>query len=195
MDIFMLGKTLNAILDSGVADKAVQLVTTVKKGADDEKTIDAYEDAFIKLIDENQKLKAVALGYKEEYEQIYLSEQDIEYLQKTATRLLNLFMPELTDEDKENLKLLYVNQGYNEVDANKLIKENEEKQREEIDNFKKFIDLIQVDTLRTMQLLGFNYREAIGEPLTEITANALRNLTNNSNNLETDNNSDDLSLD
>lgn len=195
MDIFMLGKTLNAILDSGVADKAVQLVTTVKKGADDEKTIDAYEDAFIKLIDENQKLKAVALGYKEEYEQIYLSEQDIEYLQKTATRLLNLFMPELTDEDKENLKLLYVNQGYNEVDANKLIKENEEKQREEIDNFKKIIDLIQVDTLRTMQLLGFNYREAIGEPLTEITANALRNLTNNSNNLETDNNSDDLSLD
>ena len=195
MDIFMLGKTLNAILDSGVADKAVQLVTTVKKGAEDEKTIDAYEDAFIKLIDENQKLKAVALGYKEEYEQIYLSEQDIEYLQKTATRLLNLFMPELTDEDKENLKLLYVNQGYNEVDANKLIKENEEKQREEIDNFKKFIDLIQVDTLRTMQLLGFNYREAIGEPLTEITANALRNLTNNSNNLETDNNSDDLSLD
>lgn len=195
MDIFMLGKTLNAILDSGVADKAVQLVTTVKKGADEEKTIDAYEDAFIKLIDENQKLKAVALGYKEEYEQIYLSEQDIEYLQKTATRLLNLFMPELTDEDKENLKLLYVNQGYNEVDANKLIKENEEKQREEIDNFKKIIDLIQVDTLRTMQLLGFNYREAIGEPLTEITANALRNLTNNSNNLETDNNSDDLSLD
>lgn len=195
MDIFMLGKTLNAILDSGVADKAVQLVTTVKKGAEDEKTIDAYEDAFIKLIDENQKLKAVALGYKEEYEQIYLSEQDIEYLQKTATRLLNLFMPELTDEDKENLKLLYVNQGYNEVDANKLIKENEEKQREEIDNFKKFIDLIQVDTLRTMQLLGFNYREAIGEPLTEITANALRNLTNNSNNLETDNNSNDLSLD
>ena len=52
-----------------------------------------------------------------------------------------------------------------------------------------------MDTLRTMQLLGFNYREAIGEPLTEITANALRNLTNNSNNLETDNNSDDLSLD
>lgn len=45
------------------------------------------------------------------------------------------------------------------------------KQRKSIEQL---VDLIQVDTLRTMQLLGFNYREAIGEPLTELVANSIK---------------------
>lgn len=41
--------------------------------------------------------------------------------------------------------------------------------------------LISVDTLKTMQLLGFNYRAAIGEPLTEICANAIKTSMKKSN--------------
>lgn len=36
--------------------------------------------------------------------------------------------------------------------------------------FDQFKDLINVDTLKAMQLLGFNYKRAIGEPLTELCA-------------------------
>lgn len=36
-------------------------------------------------------------------------------------------------------------------------------------------DLISVDTLKTMQLLGFNYKAAIGEPLTQICADSITN--------------------
>ena len=43
---------------------------------------------------------------------------------------------------------------------------------------KQFKELISVDTLKTMQLLGFNYKAAIGEPLTEICANAISKLGN-----------------
>ena len=42
-------------------------------------------------------------------------------------------------------------------------------------------DLISVDTLKTMQLLGFNYKAAIGEPLTQICANAINNWGNKGN--------------
>ena len=35
-------------------------------------------------------------------------------------------------------------------------------------------NLISVDTLKSMQLLGFNYKEAIGEPLTNICASAIK---------------------
>ena len=35
--------------------------------------------------------------------------------------------------------------------------------------------LVTADTLKTMQLLGFNYKVAIGEPLTEVCSNAIRN--------------------
>ena len=44
------------------------------------------------------------MGYREQFEQIYLSEKDIEYLQQTATRLINLFMPEVTGEKKKRIK-------------------------------------------------------------------------------------------
>ncbi|MBP3220447.1 MAG: hypothetical protein J6M43_00205 [Neisseriaceae bacterium] len=40
----------------------------------------------------------------------------------------------------------------------------------DIDTFK---DLINADTLKTMQLLGFNYKEAIGEPLTKLCADKI----------------------
>lgn len=44
------------------------------------------------------------------------------------------------------------------------------------ENFEAMKDLISVDTLKTMQLLGFNYKAAIGEPLTQICADAISNL-------------------
>lgn len=37
-----------------------------------------------------------------------------------------------------------------------------------------FRQLISADTLRAMQLLGFNYKAGIGEPLTELCANKIR---------------------
>lgn len=36
------------------------------------------------------------------------------------------------------------------------------------------VALLNKDTLKTMQLLGFNYKEAIGEPLTEVCSNAIK---------------------
>lgn len=40
-------------------------------------------------------------------------------------------------------------------------------------------ELICVDVLKAIQLLGFNYKEAIGEPLTQLCANAILNKTKN----------------
>lgn len=42
-----------------------------------------------------------------------------------------------------------------------------------VDSFEAIKELISVDTLKTMQLLGFNYKAAIGEPLTNLCANAI----------------------
>ena len=55
-----------------------------------------------------------------------------------------------------------------------------------VSEFESLKDLISVDTLKTMQLLGFNYKAAIGDPLTQICSNAIlswgkmgKNKTNN----------------
>ena len=41
-------------------------------------------------------------------------------------------------------------------------------------NFEQFKSLLSVDTLKAMQLLGFDYKKAIGDPLTEVCADAIR---------------------
>lgn len=42
-----------------------------------------------------------------------------------------------------------------------------------VQTYEQFKELISVDTLKSMQLLGFNYKAAIGEPLTQLCANAI----------------------
>lgn len=44
-------------------------------------------------------------------------------------------------------------------------------QQESIDTL---TELINKDTLKTMQLLGFNYKEAIGASLTEVSASTIQ---------------------
>jgi hypothetical protein len=52
----------------------------------------------------------------------------------------------------------------------------------DIEVFKKIKELITVDTLKSMQLLGFNYKKAIGEPLTELCSNKILNVGKTANN-------------
>ena len=46
----------------------------------------------------------------------------------------------------------------------------------DITSFEKFKELINVDTLKSMQLIGFNYKKAIGEPLTDLCCKKISNL-------------------
>lgn len=184
IELIALGNALKGIVNSGVADQVTSLISSVKEGKDDKKTISAYEDAFNKLIHENQELKSIALRYKDEYDQIYLNEKDIEYLQKTANRLLNMFMPEVDDTSKKKLKERLLTQGYDEKQATDFIKQWAQEQEKQREDFEQLVDFIQVDTLRTMQLLGFNYKKAIGEPLTELAAKAIANSFRENNQIE-----------
>ncbi len=52
-------------------------------------------------------------------------------------------------------------------------------QTENIESFEQLKELISVDTLKTMQLLGFNYKAAIGEPLTKLCADAISGIGKN----------------
>jgi hypothetical protein len=52
-----------------------------------------------------------------------------------------------------------------------------------IETYEQIKELIGVDTLKTIQLLGFNYKAAIGEPLTQLCANAILSKSKNSQNI------------
>lgn len=104
----------------------------------------AYNEIIDSLLEDKQELTLIARGYKEAYEQINISDEDIAYLHETLTKAATLIAVFSSDSERsaQSIKIL--------------------------------IELLNKDTLKTMQLLGFNYKEAIGLPLTEACANAIK---------------------
>lgn len=172
-----LGQSLKELVNSGVPQYAIQTINTVKEKRDDKKTIQAYEEVFSKLMSENQELKRISLAYKDAYEQINIEDKDIEYLQKTAHRIINILLPELTEDD---FKIIESRGDLDEEQKQQLKQELMDTSTKNRETYTQLTELIQVDTLRTMQLLGFNYKKAIGEPLTDVISNSiLKNVSQN----------------
>jgi len=51
-----------------------------------------------------------------------------------------------------------------------------------IETYEQIKELISIDTLKTLQLLGFNFKAAIGEPLTQLCANLILSKSKNTQN-------------
>lgn len=87
----------------------------------------------------------IARDYKQANEQVTISDKDIDYLHNTLKGAIEVL--------------------------NSFSPQKEETQAA----MKAVVELLNKDTLKTMQLLGFNYKEAIGNPLTEVCSEAIKN--------------------
>ena len=101
------------------------------------------------MLDNKNKLELTARNYKERLEQMTISDSDIESLHNTVSTVIKLVMPLSQSESKTDEKSIDV-----------------------------LLNLLNSDTLKTLQLLGYNYKKAIGEPLTQITSDFLKNKLN-----------------
>lgn len=101
-----------------------------------------YEEVIAQFSQANAEFEMIAREYKDMYEQVSISDDDIEFLYNTLSDLIDFF----AKEDPQQAEAL-----------------------------KSIIRLINKDMLKTMQLLGFNYREAIGVPLTNACAEFITN--------------------
>lgn len=127
-------------------EKVTNKITQIKSNHDLKKQVTDYEQLVNDLLDNKNKLELTARNYKERLEQVTISDSDIESLHNTVSTVIKLVRP-LSQSEKENDK--------KSIDI--------------------LLDLLNSDTLKTLQLLGYNYKKAIGEPLTQITANFLKN--------------------
>lgn len=137
----MLTNTLAKNTASWVSTKIAQ----VKKKNEVEEIHKQYEEIINHLLEDNFELQRISMTYQSLYEQLTITDEDIEHLQRTLKRTLELFIKydQSYEENRESLELI--------------------------------IELINVDTLKSMQLLGFNYNAAIGEPLTIACSNFIKN--------------------
>lgn len=102
-----------------------------------------YTELVNGLLKDKQDIERIAYQYQDLYESVTISDEDIDYLQNTLKSILDL-LSDFIPEAEKNAKSIEM-----------------------------IIKLLNKDTLKTMQLLGFNYKEAIGRPLTNLVASMI----------------------
>lgn len=112
-----------------------------KESKSDKENINVLEEIIQELLAEKNQLIQIAQVYDEQMVAQKISEEDVEYI---ATNIFPL-LEKLLDNSKDQ--------------------EEAQKNRETLETFK---PLLSKETFNIFQLLGFNYKRALGEPLTEL---------------------------
>ena len=161
-DIYMtalaeMGASLTTLAVKGTATAINTKIKSIKDEKNLEKVRNTYEEIVSELLSEREEAIRIAQAYKTELDRIIISDEDIVHLYNTASRVIEII--------KASQLASAMAKG-----------EEVEKVIEQLDSYEQIKELISVDTLKTMQLLGFNYKAAIGEPLTQICAKAITSL-------------------
>ena len=152
-EVLGLGATLTELAVKGTATAISNKVKAIKDEHNAEKIRATYDEILNELLVEREEAVRIAQAYKSELERVVISDEDMQHLHNTVERILELL------------------EGMQEYDTNDESEETVSIVRQQMASFKQIKELISIDTLKTMQLLGFNYKAAIGEPLTILLKN------------------------
>jgi hypothetical protein len=144
-----LGVRLADTVIRNTAGAIADRIQTAKAKRSDKETINELEEIINSLISDKNELVQIAQAYEQEFVAQQISQEDIEYI---TTSLI----PVLKD----------------------LIKQTSSAQNGDgATNIEKTIDsltpLLSVEMLTVLQLVGFNFKKAIGEPLTILLQKAI----------------------
>lgn len=110
------------------------------------------------MLNERKEAIRIARSYKSELEKVSISDKDIEYLHSAVSKVLEIVksneLSKIGKIDDEEIKKVAIYKANLQMESYEQIK-----------------GLISIDTLKAMQLLGFNYKDAIGLPLTTMLKN------------------------
>lgn len=152
--IVELGIALAEATARSTATAVTDKIKTIRANKNKDEQIAGYRQIINELQENKADLQDISNQYKEIVERINISDEDIEALHKTIAKVMNVLIQVV---------------GYGEESGT-------------VKEVNALISLLDSDTLKTLQLIGFNYKRAIGEPLTEITSKYIQNMFNNSQN-------------
>ncbi|MBR6148291.1 MAG: hypothetical protein IKQ44_08075 [Lachnospiraceae bacterium] len=151
-----LGTSLSTLVLKGTTTAVQGKIASLKNEKNVDTIRNAYDEMVNQLLAEREEALMIAQSYKNELERVVISDEDIEYLQQTVSKVLDLLI------------------GVQILDVNSEDEAVQERAKAQLDAINGIKVLISKDVLKTMQLLGFNYKAAIGEPLTELCANKIK---------------------
>ncbi len=120
-------------------------ITAAKARRKDRATIAELEDIVYGLLSDKSELVQIAQAYEQELVAQQISATDIEYISTNFVPLLQRLIESAGADNSED--------GTSQQEMIGLIQ-----------------PLLSVETVTVLQLIGFNFRKAIGEPLTELVS-------------------------
>lgn len=147
-ELVSLGVSLTELAVKGTVTSIATKVKAIKEEKNVENVRAKYDEIINEVLSEREEAVRIAQAYKAELEKVVISDEDIQHLHNTVSRILELIKKMQSNSGEENTITNVQIQAYEQIK-----------------------ELISVDTLKTMQLLGFNYKSAIGEPLTIMLRN------------------------
>ena len=144
-ELLGLGSTLTELAVKGTATAVSSKLKAIKEEKNVERIRSTYDEIINELLNEREEAVRIAQAYKSELEKVVISDEDIQHLHNTVSRILEI----IKESQVASATLL----GEEAVEAVK----------KQVESYEQIKALISVDTLKTMQLLGFNYKVAIGE--------------------------------
>lgn len=152
-ELLGLGTSLAELAVKGTATAVSSKIRAIKEEKNIDKIRNTYDGIVNELLSEREEAVRIAQAYRSELEKVVISDEDIQHLHNTVSRILEI------------IKRMQISS------AETVGKEAVEAVKTQVESYEQIKELISVDTLKTMQLIGFNYKSAIGEPLTLMLKN------------------------
>lgn len=152
-ELLSLGKDLVVLVAKSTATAISAKIKSIKEEKNADKIRNTYDEIINELINERAEAIRIAQAYQSELEKVVISDEDIQHLHNTVSNILEIVKKSQIES------------------AKKISPEAVSKVKSQVESYEQIKELISVDTLKTMQLIGFNYKSAIGEPLTLMLKN------------------------
>ncbi len=137
-----LGLRLAEVAAKNTASAISDKLRAIKSNSEKDKTIAEMQEIIYQLLDEKQEIEIIAKSFQDELTAQTIKESDLEFVVNTIIPAVKEFM-ERSSADQ------------NELEKN-------------LRNIETIEPLLSLSTLTVLQTLGFNYKRAIGEPLTNL---------------------------
>lgn len=149
-EMITLGTELATIAGRKSVETIFDKIKTVKQKGNKDEVISSLEEIINELISDKNSLIQISRAYEEKLITQKMTENEIDYITTSIVPLLEELLEQSNREDSGKIQ-----------EGIELVK-----------------SLLSKETFNIMQILGFNFKKAIGEPLTELLASLIRSKIN-----------------
>ena len=136
-ELVSLGIALTQLAVKGTATAVSNKIKAIKNEKDINNVKKTYDEIVNELLAERDEAVRIAQSYKSELDKVVISDEDITHLHNTVSSILDIIKNYELSNSKGNGT-------------------EEEEVENKYDAYEQIKELISVDTLKTMQLIGFN---------------------------------------